>query len=111
MSDTRSIDIHAHFYPEGYLRLVEAEGAPFGVSCSYAAPGGPVIDVAGHKTPELEDRYYDIDARIASMDEQGVDIHVLSLTQPMVYWAGADLSLRLSAAYNDACVAFTWRPV
>jgi len=105
MSDTRSIDIHAHFYPEGYLRLIEAEGAPFEVSCSYAAPGGPVIDVAGHKTPELEDRYFDIDARIASMDEQGVDIHVLSLTQPMVYWAGADLSLRLSAAYNDACVA------
>ena len=45
MSDVRSIDIHAHFYPEGYLRLVEADGAPFGVSCSYAAPGGPVIDV------------------------------------------------------------------
>jgi aminocarboxymuconate-semialdehyde decarboxylase len=105
MNDIRSIDIHAHFYPEGYLRLIEAEGEPFGVSCSYAAPGGPVIDVSGHKTPELEDRYYDLDARITSMDEQGVDIHALSLTQPMVYWAGPDLSLRLSIAYNDACVA------
>ena len=38
------------------------------------------------------------------MDDQGVDIHALSLTQPMVYWAPPDLALRLSEAYNDSCV-------
>ena len=38
------------------------------------------------------------------MDEMGVDVHCLSLTQPMLYWAPPDLSQRLSVAYNDACV-------
>jgi aminocarboxymuconate-semialdehyde decarboxylase len=104
-NDSPSIDIHAHYYPEAYLRLLETDSEPFGVTCSYADPDGPVIDVGGTRSPALPLRFYDDDARIASMDEQGVDIHVLSLTQPMVYWAGADLSRRLSVAYNDSCVA------
>ncbi len=37
------------------------------------------------------------------MDAQGgVRTHALSLTQPMVYWAGETLSRRLSAEFNDA---------
>ena len=39
------------------------------------------------------------------MDEQGIEMHALSLTSPMVYWAGDDLSLRLSQAFNDGCAA------
>ena len=39
------------------------------------------------------------------MDQQGVTVHALSLTAPMVYWAGADLAVRLSQAFNDACAA------
>ncbi len=38
------------------------------------------------------------------MDKQGVDIHALSLTSPMVYWAPPDLGLALSQAFNDSCV-------
>jgi aminocarboxymuconate-semialdehyde decarboxylase len=39
------------------------------------------------------------------MDEQQVAVQALSLTQPLVYWAGDDLSRRLSAAFNDSLVA------
>ena len=104
MSTFETIDIHAHFYPESYLKLIEAEGAEFGVSCSYDDPDGPVLDVGGVKSPPLESRYINIDDRVASMDEMGVDVHCLSLTQPMLYWAPPDLSQRLCVAYNDACV-------
>ena len=31
--------------------------------------------------------YIDLDSRIKSMEETGVDAQVLSLMQPMVYWA------------------------
>jgi aminocarboxymuconate-semialdehyde decarboxylase len=103
MKSFHSIDIHAHFYPEAYLRIIEQEGEPYGVSCSFENPEGPVINANGTKTPPLDITYTNIDARVASMDEKGVDIHALSLTQPMVYWAPADLSRRLSEAYNDAC--------
>jgi len=104
MGKFETIDIHAHFYPESYLKLIVEEGAEFGVSCSYDDPDGPVLDAGGVKSPPLERRYYDLEDRVASMDEQGVNVHALSLTQPMVCWASADLSRRLSEAYNDACV-------
>jgi aminocarboxymuconate-semialdehyde decarboxylase len=68
-------------------------------------PGGPVISTPGRRGNVLEPRFIDIDARLASMDEQGVDVHALSLTSPMVYWAGDDLALRLSRAFNDGCAA------
>ena len=97
------IDIHAHFYPETFLRLVAAEGSPYGMRCEWAEGRLPTIDVGGLKTP-IEKRYFDIPARVASMDEQGVAVHALSLTQPMVYWAPGELAKRMSEAYNDACI-------
>jgi aminocarboxymuconate-semialdehyde decarboxylase len=36
------------------------------------------------------------------MDEQGVQVHAMSLSQPMVYWAEGDLARRLAETYNDA---------
>ncbi len=102
MENLHSIDIHAHFYPEAYLKIVEREGEPHGVSCSFE---NPVIDTHDTKTPPLDITYFDIDARITSMDEKKVDVQALSLNQPMVYWAPADLSRRLSEAYNVACAA------
>ena len=103
MTDMQTIDIHAHFFPEAYLRLVAEEGGPHGVSCDWGEGGLPAIEIGGLKAP-VEKRYFDLEARIESMDDQGIDVHALSLTQPMVYWAPRDLSLRLSEVYNDACV-------
>jgi aminocarboxymuconate-semialdehyde decarboxylase len=37
------------------------------------------------------------------MDRQGVAVHALSLTAPMVYWATAEFGARLARAFNDAC--------
>ena len=105
MATGTSIDIHAHFFPEAYLGLIAAEGAPFGVTCDLGDPRGAVISGNGRDGNFLEKRFIDIDARLASMDEQGIDVHALSLTAPMVYWAGDDLSLRLSQAFNDGCAA------
>jgi aminocarboxymuconate-semialdehyde decarboxylase len=39
------------------------------------------------------------------MDARGIDLHALSLTTPMVYWASAPLALALSQAFNDAASA------
>jgi len=103
MKDFHCIDIHSHLFPQAYLRLIADEGTKFGVSCSFADPEGPVIDFEGQLIP-LDRRFYDIDSRLASMDEQGVDVHALSLTRPMLYWASSNLSRKLSEAFNDACV-------
>ena len=92
METVRTIDIHAHFFPRAWLELLAAEGAAFGVTCELGDPRGPRISGSGRDGNFLEERFIDIGARIASMDEQGVDVQALSLTAPMVYWAGAELS-------------------
>jgi len=104
MAAVKSIDIHAHFFPRAYLELIAAEGEKFCVLCKLDQPEGAVLNTAG-RDRNLEHRFIDIDARLASMDSQGVDVHALSLTSPMVYWAGDELALRLSQAFNDGCAA------
>ncbi len=106
MSGQPSIDIHAHFFPERYLRLIAEEGGPFGANCDFDAAGGPQIELKGAKFAPMPERFHDMGARLASMDEQGVDLHALSLTTPMVYWASPELGLRLSQAFNDGCAEY-----
>jgi aminocarboxymuconate-semialdehyde decarboxylase len=36
------------------------------------------------------------------MDEQAVQVHALSLSQPMVYWAGRAVGEKLAAVFNEA---------
>jgi hypothetical protein len=38
-----AVDIHAHFFPEAFLRLIESEGAPHGLTLR-TDPEGPTID-------------------------------------------------------------------
>jgi aminocarboxymuconate-semialdehyde decarboxylase len=47
----------------------------------------------------------DVDVRLAKMDEIRVNVHAVSLTTPMVYWASSGLGLALSQAFNDAAAA------
>jgi aminocarboxymuconate-semialdehyde decarboxylase len=97
-----AIDVHAHFFPEPYLKLIELEGVSFGASVDRSNPKGPVLKAPGASTPPLDATYFDVDRRVKAMDRAGVQVHALSLTAPMVYWAGADLGTRLARAYNDA---------
>ena len=105
MSKAPSIDVHSHFFPRTFLDLINKQGDRYSVSCSFENSAGPVIVMNGHSLLPLEQRFIDLEARLHSMDDQGVDMHALSLTMPMVYWASPDLSRQLSEAFNDACVA------
>ncbi len=46
MIERSAVDIHAHFYPEGYLKLIAEEGSRFGARLSRSDPEGSVIE--GH---------------------------------------------------------------
>ena len=98
---TRAIDIHAHFVPEEYLRLIEAEGEPYGVRLR-SAPTGPLIAVGQVAIGPITPHYHDLNLRLKAMDARGVTVHALSLMPPMVYWADGDLGLRLAKLVNDA---------
>ena len=91
MHSHSAIDIHAHFYPEEFLRLVANAGGPFDAGCDKSNPKGVRIKVGDYQSPPLETTFTDINQRLQAMDERHVDVHALSLTVPMVYWAGRDL--------------------
>jgi aminocarboxymuconate-semialdehyde decarboxylase len=105
MTKPLGIDVHAHYFPETFIRVVEEAGASLGAGVDRSNPKGPVLVVGGSRTAVLEARYWDLDLRIRSMNRQGVAVQALSLTAPMVYWADGPTASRLSAAFNDAASA------
>ncbi len=95
------IDIHAHYYPQTFLDALALETGSRGLRYQQG-PKGPVIDVGPLHAGPLEPKFIDLELRLEAMHAQGVQTQALSLTQPMVYWAGNRLSANLSAIFNDA---------
>jgi len=105
MSDSHQhgpIDIHAHYFPRTFLDLVEKHGPAHGFEWKMVEGKGPQFKHGHLTTGPVGVKFVDLDARLAAMDEQGVQAHALSLSQPMVYWAEGALAQRVSATYNDA---------
>ena len=105
MSRNGVVDIHAHYFPEAYTRLIISDGERHGARYASGEPG-PLIHVEGDIpggpiTPE----FVDLAARIAAMDRQQVQWQALSLTQPMAYFEDGDFSLALARAFNNAASA------
>jgi aminocarboxymuconate-semialdehyde decarboxylase len=97
-----TIDTHAHYFPESYLKLIAERGRRCGTTV--VTEGGKTFIQVGLllRTGPITSHFYDLDDRIKTMDRIGVKMHALSLTQPMVYWADDDLGTQLCVAFNDA---------
>ena len=101
----KTIDTHAHYFPQAYIDLVAKHGHRVGTTVSEAS-GATFIQVGLNlRTGPITAEFIDLDKRLKLMDAQDVGMHALSLTQPMVYWADDDLGVQLSMAYNDAISA------
>ena len=94
------IDVHTHMLHREWLDLLKRKGGP-----RYSvAPVGAIADVihidgAPFMTPLPA--MFDYDLRIRNMDRAGVDVAVLSLTCPNVYWGDAATSLEAARILND----------
>jgi aminocarboxymuconate-semialdehyde decarboxylase len=99
----RTIDTHAHWYPREFLDVLERDGAAHGAKLERSDAGYRIT------VPKLAnaftEEFVSLEARLEGMKRQRVDVHVMSLTTPMVYWAPPALGLALSQAYNDAASA------
>jgi aminocarboxymuconate-semialdehyde decarboxylase len=99
--ERRAIDIHAHYFPQPFLDLIEKHGPAHGFEYKMVEGKGPQFKHGHVTTGPVGAKFVDLDVRLAAMDEQGVQAHALSLSQPMVYWAEGDLARRVSETYND----------
>jgi aminocarboxymuconate-semialdehyde decarboxylase len=103
-SGIRAIDIHAHYYPQAYFDLFIAEGQRFNAEFRMTEQGF-FFRTSSESDGPLPTKFIDLKQRLADMDAQGVAVHALSLTDPMVYWADDELSHKLAMAWNDGAIA------
>ena len=100
------IDTHAHWFPPEWVELIAREGAANGAEVGRNEQGQVTMVAPGIRLkPSFKVTYVDIPTRLKLMDEGRVDMHALSLTSPMVYWAPPEFGLKLSRVFNDACAA------
>ena len=94
------IDVHTHMLNQAWLTLLERHGRPR-YTLKPVAGGLRAIhlDGAPFMTPVPE--MFDWELRIRNMDRVGIDIAVVSLTCPNVYWGGEKVSLRAAQVMND----------
>ena len=99
----RTIDIHAHWYPEEWLKLFEKDGPKEGAKLE-RTPKGYTIRTE-RITNAFDEEFVSLELRLAGMQRQRVDLQALSLTAPMVNWASPGFGLALAQAYNDSASA------
>lgn len=99
-----AVDVHAHWYPREWLQELSRRGPAHGLHWQDDDARGPVFRLDYLSTGPAGPKWTDLDARCAAMDEQQVAVHALSLSQPMVYWAGREDGHALSVVFND-CLA------
>ncbi len=94
------IDVHTHMLSEPWLDLLKNHGAPrYEVRPSQDAPYGIFLDGAPFMTPQPG--HWDYKLRIKEMDRARVDLAVISLTAPNVYFGGPGVSHRAAQVVND----------
>ena len=94
-----AIDCHSHMLCDEWLALFKAHSAPR-FTIERVVGGKEVIHADGVPFMTPTPPMFDYAARFAAMDAVGVDIAVLSLTGPNVYWGSEEVSARAARAIN-----------
>jgi aminocarboxymuconate-semialdehyde decarboxylase len=98
------IDVHTHMISNEWLALLEKHGAPR-YTLKEVQGGTRVIHLDGAPFMTPLPAMFDYDLRVKNMNEARVDIAVVSLTCPNVYWGDAQVSLKAARIMNDDMAA------
>ena len=93
------IDVHTHMFTPKWLELLKAEGGEYNLK---TRPDGQQEIFRGDTPVVIPQRgHFDYDLRVKHMDAAGIDISIVSLTCPNVYWGHEDVSCRAAVESND----------
>lgn len=98
------LDVHAHWYPEGCVGEIIRNQAGFELVGS--AVGGHRLNWRGSLVMSLPTGHDDLAARLATMDQAGVAVQVLSVGALNIGWAGfraIAIARRINDALADLC--------
>ncbi len=95
---TTVIDVHTHMLNRQWLQNILAHGGRYSLAEKHDLR---IIQLDGTPFMTLMDPMFDYARRIKDMDKAGVDIAVVSLTCPSVYWGGEEMSNSTAQIVND----------
>lgn len=96
------VDFHTHVISEDFLDLTEKYNDFRFPRIDNKCSCGAEIIVKGKTFRKISNNAWDVAERIKEMDQEGVDIQVLSpIPVTFSYWAEADAALELSKFQND----------
>jgi aminocarboxymuconate-semialdehyde decarboxylase len=93
------IDVHTHMFTTRWLELLKKEGGIYNIK---ARPDGQQ-EIFRDDTPVVipQRGHFDYGLRLEHMDSAGIDVSIVSLTCPNVYWGNEDVSCRAARESND----------
>src|SRR5437660_6917847 len=97
------IDVHTHMMSDEWVQILAEHGGEYRID---SVPGGSRgIRASGAPLMTMTPAMFDYRQRITDMDAAGVDVAIVSLTCPNVYWGGQEFSLKAAAVSNDSMAA------
>ncbi|MFN7750834.1 MAG: amidohydrolase family protein [Pseudomonadota bacterium] len=101
MSRTPVIDVHSHVLPRNMVEAIRAQPRAYGMSVRGEGNDIALVRDDGHGSP-LHPEFFDVEAKLESMDRKGIDISVISVT-PVVffYWLDGHDGIAAASLLND----------
>jgi aminocarboxymuconate-semialdehyde decarboxylase len=95
-----TFDLHTHHYTAAFFEAVRGHGGDY--SFAKDPTGRDIITLHGARFFGVTPAMTDLSARLAAMDAAGIDVAVLSLSTPNVFFLPADQQAGLARRMNDA---------
>lgn len=96
----RRLDLHTHYYPPAYFDRIRDSGGDFGFDRS--PTGQTIIRYKGARFFGITPPMTDVSRRLADMDRVGVDVEVVSLSTPNVFFTDGARQVDVAKMINDA---------
>jgi aminocarboxymuconate-semialdehyde decarboxylase len=95
------IDIHNHFYPTRFLKQLEKDGSPLGLTVERDEWGRQILVQRGTRVVTITPPMNNIEKRLEDMDQIGYDMQVLTLSAPSVDIFPVETGESLARLVND----------
>lgn len=96
----RKLDLHTHYYPQAYFDLIREIPSEFAFDKSLT--GQTIIKYRDARFFGITPPMTDVAKRIEDMDRVGIDIEVVSLSTPNVFFTDASRQAEVATLVNDA---------
>lgn len=93
-------DLHTHFYTQQYFDRIRELPSEF--SFDQSPTGQTIITFRGARFFGVTPAMTDVEQRIEDMDRVGIDVEVVSLSTPNVFFADAEHQPEVARLINDA---------